>query len=51
MPASYTILNFSVDDIDRAVDDLTARGVQMERYNGFAQDEKGVARDAGPYIA
>jgi catechol 2,3-dioxygenase-like lactoylglutathione lyase family enzyme len=50
-PANYTILNFPVDDIDAAVDELTARGVSFERYEGFDQDEKGVFRDAGPDIA
>jgi catechol 2,3-dioxygenase-like lactoylglutathione lyase family enzyme len=50
-PSNYTILNFVVDDVDRAVDDLTARGVQFERYEGFEQDEKGIARGQGPTIA
>jgi predicted enzyme related to lactoylglutathione lyase len=51
-PATYTILNFPVDDIDAAVDQLTARGVRFERYDGFEQDEKGIARgDEGPFIA
>jgi catechol 2,3-dioxygenase-like lactoylglutathione lyase family enzyme len=50
-PADYTILNFPVDDIDKAVDELAARGVTFERYEGFDQDEKGVSRDIGPYIA
>jgi catechol 2,3-dioxygenase-like lactoylglutathione lyase family enzyme len=50
-PADYTILNFPVDDIDEAVDKLAARGVRFERYDGFGQDEKGIARDAGPPIA
>lgn len=50
-PASYTILNFPVDDIDQAVDELTARGVQFERYDGAAQDAKGINRGGGPYIA
>ena len=50
-PAEYTILNFPVDDIDKAVDELTARGVRFERYEGFDQDEKGISRDAGPPIA
>ena len=45
-PATYTILNFPVDDIDKAVDELAARGVQFERYDGFDQDEKGIAREA-----
>ena len=50
-PAAYTILNFPVDDIDAAVDELTARGVQMERYEDAGQDERGVMREEGPYIA
>jgi catechol 2,3-dioxygenase-like lactoylglutathione lyase family enzyme len=50
-PATYTILNFPVDDIDRAVDDLAARGVRFERYDGMDQDERGVMRSGGPYIA
>jgi catechol 2,3-dioxygenase-like lactoylglutathione lyase family enzyme len=50
-PATYTILNFQVDDVDAAVDELNSRGVEFERYEGFGQDEKGIARDAGPPIA
>jgi catechol 2,3-dioxygenase-like lactoylglutathione lyase family enzyme len=50
-PATYTILNFSVDDVDKAVDELAARGVRFERYDGFDQDEKGIARGNGPNIA
>jgi catechol 2,3-dioxygenase-like lactoylglutathione lyase family enzyme len=50
-PASYTILNFPVDDIDRAVDELTSRGIALERYDGMPQDEKGVMREGGPLIA
>ena len=50
-PATYTILNFQVDDVETAVDDLSARGVRFERYNGFEQDEKGIAHDMGPDIA
>jgi catechol 2,3-dioxygenase-like lactoylglutathione lyase family enzyme len=50
-PATYTILNFEVDDIEAAVDELAARGVSFERYEGFEQDEKGIARDGGPDIA
>jgi catechol 2,3-dioxygenase-like lactoylglutathione lyase family enzyme len=50
-PASYTILNFPVDDIDKVVDELAARGVRFERYDGFEQDEKGVSRGNGPDIA
>lgn len=51
VPASFTILNFQVDDIDAAVDALAARGVHFERYDGFSQDEKGIFREEGPYIA
>jgi predicted enzyme related to lactoylglutathione lyase len=51
VPATYTILNFPVDDIDKAVDELAARGVQFQRYDGFDQDERGVFRAAGPFIA
>ena len=47
-PGNYTILNFQVDDIDKAVDELTERGVEFERYEGFDQDEKGIARGEGP---
>jgi predicted enzyme related to lactoylglutathione lyase len=55
-PATYTILNFEVDDIDKTVDDLNAAGLELERYEGFDQDEKGIARGApdgseGPSIA
>jgi catechol 2,3-dioxygenase-like lactoylglutathione lyase family enzyme len=54
-PAGYTILNFSVDDIDAAVDELASRGVAFERYDGLEQDEKGIARGIsqrmGPDIA
>jgi predicted enzyme related to lactoylglutathione lyase len=51
VPAQFTILNFPVDDIDAAVDALTERGVRFERYDGMEQDEKGVMRAGGPYIA
>jgi catechol 2,3-dioxygenase-like lactoylglutathione lyase family enzyme len=51
-PASYTILNFPVDDIDEAVDALAARGVRFTRYDGFNQDQKGISREeGGPPIA
>jgi catechol 2,3-dioxygenase-like lactoylglutathione lyase family enzyme len=51
-PATYTVLNFEVGDIDAVVDGLTARGVVFERYDGFEQDDKGVARGpVGPAIA
>ena len=50
-PATYTILNFAVDDIEAAVDALTERGVRMLRYEGAEQDERGIMREIGPYIA
>ena len=50
-PASYTVLNFPVDDVEAAVDHLAARGVEFERYEGFEQDEKGIAHGPGPEIA
>ena len=50
-PATFTILNFPVEDIDKAVDELAAPGVRFERYDGFEQDEKGISRGEGPYIA
>ena len=51
IPATYTILNFPVDDIDKVVDELAARGVRFERYDNFEQDEKGISRGDGPLIA
>jgi predicted enzyme related to lactoylglutathione lyase len=50
-PATYTILNFEVEDVDKAVDGLAARGVDFERYEGIEQDEKGIAHGMGPDIA
>jgi len=51
-PAVFTILNFAVPDIERAVDELTDQGVQMVRYEGFSQDERGISRNhGGPPIA
>lgn len=50
-PATYTCLNFPVDDIDAAVDALAARGVTFQRYDGMSQDERGIARGDGPPIA
>jgi catechol 2,3-dioxygenase-like lactoylglutathione lyase family enzyme len=52
VPATYTILNFPVEDIEATVDELAKRGVRFERYEGFEQDEKGIARPQdGPAIA
>ncbi|MGH1564161.1 VOC family protein [Mumia sp. DW29H23] len=52
-PASYTILNFPVPDIEAAVDGLTERGVAFEKYEGTptATDDKGIFRGGGPLIA
>jgi catechol 2,3-dioxygenase-like lactoylglutathione lyase family enzyme len=50
-PASYTVLNFEVDDVGAAVGELTARGVRFQRYDGILQDEHGVMRGQGPDIA
>ncbi|HEY8319550.1 MAG TPA: VOC family protein [Amnibacterium sp.] len=54
-PATFTVLNFSVPDIDAAVDALAAAGVTMTVYDGFHQDERGIARGRaagyGPDIA
>jgi catechol 2,3-dioxygenase-like lactoylglutathione lyase family enzyme len=52
-PASFTLLNFPVDDIERAVDQLGALGIVFERYEGSIQtDDKGIHRDdKGPTIA
>jgi len=53
VPATYTILNFPVDDVEAAVDALTARGVEFQRYEGedLATDAKGIMRQGGPLIA
>ena len=51
-PATYTILNFPVDDVEAAVDELRQHGVEFERYEGMDQDEKGISLDPnGPRIA
>jgi catechol 2,3-dioxygenase-like lactoylglutathione lyase family enzyme len=50
-PADFTVLNFPVDDVEAAVDALTERGVEFERYEGAPQDERGVMREGGPFIA
>jgi catechol 2,3-dioxygenase-like lactoylglutathione lyase family enzyme len=55
VPATYTILNFPVDDIDAVVDTLAANGVQMTKFPGMPQDDKGIMRgrsyNRGPDIA
>ena len=51
-PASFTILNFPVDDVEEAVDRLKRSGVRFERYEGdIKTDEKGIFRGGGPLIA
>jgi len=54
-PATFTILNFVVENIDEAVDELKSRGITFERYEGSPQDEKGILRgrsqNMGPDIA
>ena len=53
VPATYTILNFPVDDVEAAVDELTAKGVEFQKYEGeeYATDAKGIMRQGGPLIA
>lgn len=52
VPATYTVLNFPVDDIDEAVEELTTRGVVFEHYKELKTDEKGISRNPrGPKIA
>ena len=52
-PATFTVLNFPVDDVDAAVDALTAKGIRFEQYDlpGLKTDAKGIARGNGPTIA
>lgn len=50
-PAVFTVLNLSVDDIDEAIDELTARGVTFERYEGMDADDRGVVRADGRAVA
>src|SRR4030095_14488667 len=53
VPATFTVLNFPVDDVDLAVEELSKRGVRFEKYNGpeIKTDEKGIMRGNGPTIA
>ena len=53
VPATFTVLNFPVNDVDRAVDELSRRGVRFEKYNEreIKTDEKGIMRGNGPTIA
>lgn len=52
VPATFTVLNFPVDDIEKAVDELSRRGVKFEQYEGeIKTDKKGIFRHGGPLIA
>ena len=52
-PASFTVLNFPVDNVENTVDELTKKGIKFEIYNepNLKTDEKGIARGEGPTIA
>lgn len=50
-PATFTVLNFPVEDVDAAVDRLLEKGIEFERYEGSPQDERGIMREYGPAIA
>lgn len=50
-PASFTILNFPVDDIESAVDTLRGKGIEFQSYPGLETDDRGIFRVAGPFIA
>ncbi len=50
-PATFTVLNFPVPDVEKAVDELGARGVRFEQYQDPPTDEKGIMRAGGPLIA
>ena len=54
VPATYTILNFPVDDIEQAVDELTSKGVTFEHYENMTDERgilRGIAQNRGPDIA
>ena len=51
VPAPFTVLNFPVPDVEKAVDELAGRGVQFQRYENPPTDEKGIMRAGGPLIA
>jgi catechol 2,3-dioxygenase-like lactoylglutathione lyase family enzyme len=50
-PATYTVLNLSVEDVEQAVDELLARGVRMIRFDGYEADDRGIHRSRGRSIA
>lgn len=51
VPATFTVLNFPVEDIDAVVDALVERGVELDRPDGMPLDDRGIMREGGPYIA
>lgn len=51
VPATYTVLNFPVENLEEAVDELVAKGVVFERYEGFTQDGRGISRAEGQAVA
>jgi catechol 2,3-dioxygenase-like lactoylglutathione lyase family enzyme len=51
VPATFTVLNFPVPDVEKAVDELASRGVEFLRYENPPTDEKGIMRAGGPLIA
>jgi predicted enzyme related to lactoylglutathione lyase len=50
-PATFTVLNFPVKDIESTVDSLAKAGIEFERYEGMDQDPRGISRGEGPRIA
>lgn len=50
-PATFTVLNFPVPDVEKAVDELAARGIRFQRYDDPPTDAKGIMREGGPLIA
>lgn len=53
VPATFTVLNFPVEDVEKTVDDLTSHGVRFESYDlpGIKTDAKGISHSMGPDIA
>jgi catechol 2,3-dioxygenase-like lactoylglutathione lyase family enzyme len=51
VPATFTVLNFPVADVEKTVDELSARGVRFAHYENPPTDEKGIMRAGGPLIA
>lgn len=51
IPASFTVLNLSVDDIDSTVEELSSKGVEFQRYEGIEADDRGIYRGPGRSIA